>query len=193
MLLQILIHQPQQLAIIASKTPSWVWGLLAALLLLGASQMKARRLPRARVAVTPLTMTLFSLLGMLSAFRASGQVGIAMALWLVACAIGMAGLLWLAPSAPAGTRYDPASKTFHLPGSAIPMILIIGVFLTKYIAGIEQAMQPGLAHDAGYVWSLASLYGLLSGAFLARGWRLWRLVRVSKKARPGGVALGKAT
>ena len=44
MLLQILIHDPQQLATIASKTPHWVWGLLAALMLLGASQLPNKAL-----------------------------------------------------------------------------------------------------------------------------------------------------
>lgn len=175
MLLQILIHEPQQLATIASKTPHWVWGLLAALLTLGASQTQTRRVARARVAVTPLAMTMFSFFGMVSGFRASGQLGIAIALWMAACITCMGLMLWQTTRAPAGTRYDAGTGMFDLPGSAVPLVLIFGIFLTKYVAGIELAIQPDLVHDTLFVWSLASLYGMFSGAFLARGWRLRRL------------------
>ncbi len=179
MLIQILIHEPQQLATIASKTPPWVWGLLAGLLMLGASQLQARRVARARVGATPVAMTLFSFFGMMSGFRESGQLGIATALWLAACAATMGLLLWRAPLATAGTRYNALSGMFDLPGSAVPLALITGIFLTKYVAGIELAMQAELVHDRLFVWSLALLYGMFSGAFLARGWRLWRLARTT--------------
>ncbi len=175
MLLQILIHQPQQLATIASKTPPWVWGLLAGLLMLGASQMQARHVARARVGVTPVAMTLFSLWGMVSGFKETGQLGIAIALWLAACTGSLALLVWRTPSAPPGTRYDASTRTFDLPGSAVPLALILGIFMTKYAAGIKLAMQPDLVRDTLFVRSLAPLYGMFSGAFLARGWRLWRL------------------
>ncbi len=175
MLIQILLHEPQQLATIVSKTPHWVWGLLAGLLMLGASQLQARRVAQARVGVTPLAMTLFSFLGMVSGFRGAPHLGIAMALWTAACAACMALMLWYTVRAPQGTRYDAHTKTFDLPGSAAPLGLIVGIFLTKYVAGIELAIQPGLVHDTLFVCSLASLYGIFSGAFLARGWRLWHL------------------
>jgi len=186
MLLHILIHEPQQLATIASKTPHWVWGLLAGLLTLGASQLKTRRVARARVAVMPLVMTPFSFFGMVSGFQASGQLGIAIALWTAACAGCMSLMLWQTTCAPAGARYNADTGTFDLPGSAVPLALIIGIFLTKYIAGIELAIQTHLVHNPLFVWSLATLYGTFSGAFLARGWRLWRLalVNVSMTAQP---------
>ena len=38
MLIQIATHQPQMLSAIVKHTPIWVWGLLAALLWLGASR-----------------------------------------------------------------------------------------------------------------------------------------------------------
>ena len=179
MLLHILIHEPQQLAIIISKTPHWVWVLLAGLLMLGASQLKARRVARIRVGVTPLAMTLFSFFGMVSGFKASGQLGVALALWTMACAGSLAVSLWRTPDAPVGTRYDACTSMFELPGSATPLALIVGIFLTKYAAGIELAIQGDLVHNTRFVWSLASLYGMFSGAFLARGWRLWRLARSS--------------
>ena len=179
MLLDILLHDPRQLITIASHTPRWVWVLLAGLLMLGASQLQARRVARARVAVMPLAMTLFSFFGMASGFKASGQLGIAMALWMAACAGGLGLLLWRAPHAPAGTRYDAGTAMFDLPGSAVPLALIIGIFLTKYAVGIELAIQADLVHDTRFVWSIAALYGMFSGAFLARGWRLWRLTQSS--------------
>ncbi len=180
MLLQILIHEPQQLATIAGKTPYWVWGLLAGLLMLGASQLQTRHVRWARVAVTPLAMTLFSFFGMLSGFKGSGQLGIATALWAVACGGCIGLMLWYSVHAPRGTRYDARTGMFDLPGSAVPLALIFAIFLTKYVAGIELAVQPELVHDTLFVWSLASLYGMFSGALLVRGWRLWRLAHAER-------------
>lgn len=179
MLLQILIQEPQQLATIASKTPRWVWFLLAGLLTLGASQLRARRVARARVAVTPVAMTLFSFIGMLSGFKNSAHLDVAISLWMAACVACMGLMLWHTTRAPTGIRYDAHTRMFSLPGSPIPLALIIGIFLTKYVAGIELAIQPDLVHDTLFVWSLATLYGMFSGAFLARGWRLWRLARAT--------------
>lgn len=179
MLLNILLHDPRQLTTIASHTPRWVWVLLAGLLLLGASQLRARRMSRLRAGAAPLAMALFSFFGMVSAFWGSAQLDVAVGLWVVACAACMGLLLWRARPAPTGVRFDPATRTCEIPGSAIPLILIIGIFLTKYAVGIELALQGNLINDSHFVWSLASLYGLFSGAFLARGWRLWRLIAAS--------------
>jgi len=175
MLLDIVLHDPRQLATIAGHTPRWVWVVLAGLLILGTSQLLPRRMSRLRAGVTPLTMALLSFLGMVSAFKASAQLGIAIGLWMATCAASMGLALWLARHTQSGSRYDPTTRTYEIPGSMVPLILIVGIFLTKYAAGIEMALQGHLIHNNHFVWSLASLYGLFSGAFLARGWCLWRM------------------
>jgi uncharacterized protein YneF (UPF0154 family) len=118
-------------------------------------------------------MLAFSLFGTLSAFGISAAT---LTPWLAAYA-GMAGLLAM-QSTPKNTRYDPVSKHYSLPGSWLPMGVILGIFLTKYAVGVSLSMQPGLAHDPIFVLVLSLLYGAFSGFFAGRALRLWLLARV---------------
>ena len=179
MLANLLIQQPQMLGAIIQNTPYWVWALLAGLIALGASQLVGRNVSLARATAMPLAMTGLSVYGLVSAFGSAGQVGTSVGAWLVAaCAI--AGLaLWLQPAAPSGTLYAASSRSFYIPGSAMPLGLILGIFLTKYFVGVELALQPALARDSSFALQIALLYGVFNGLFAARALRLWRLVRRS--------------
>ena len=42
MLIQMLVHHPQMLGTILKHTPTWVWGLLAALIALGLAPARSR-------------------------------------------------------------------------------------------------------------------------------------------------------
>ena len=159
MLFQIIIH-----------TPAWVWGLLLALVWLGANQLFTRSVPLRRATLLPLVMVALSLYGEISAFGAAPQVVLA---WLVAGAL--AAWLVLQRPLPARTRFDAATRRFTLPGSWVPLALMMGIFLTKYFVGVTLAMQPALAHAAGFTLAFGMLYGAFSGVFAARGARLWRL------------------
>lgn len=177
MLLQLLVHQPRMLGQIVQNTPSWVWGLLAGLLWLGASQLFERTAGLRRVMLMPLAMTGLSVYGLVSAFGGSGRVGAAVLAWLAAAAMVTALALWFRPTAPSGTRYTAPSRSFRLPGSPIPLVLILGIFLTKYFVGVELAMQPALAQDGLLALQIAALYGVFNGLFAARALRLLRLAR----------------
>lgn len=171
MLLTLLLHNPAALAAIVRGTPTWVWGLLAGLLALGATQLRDRTASLVRVALMPIAMTLFSASGTWSTFgRTANGIEVLGASLLVAAAV--AGLLALG-HAPG--RYDPARREFHLPGSVVPLLLIAAIFLVKWGVGVEMAMQPRLAADAAFAFSIAAVYGVFSGLFAGRAARLWKL------------------
>jgi hypothetical protein len=179
MLIQLVANHPEALGTIVKNTPTWVFGLFAGLTALGLSQMRTRDVSAVRMALMPVAMTGLSLWGTISAFSASPLFGYVLLAW-AAGAVLMFGLV--APLAPqAGASYNPANRTFNVPGSLVPMLLILGIFFTKYIVGVELAMQPALAHDGQYTLIVGGLYGLFSGTFAGRGARLWKLVR-----RPAG-------
>jgi hypothetical protein len=157
---------------ILRNTPVWVWGLLLGLLSLGISQSFNRTVGLRRVTVMSLAMAGLSLFGTVSAFGSASQV---LLTWLAA-AIGVAGFVLSRPL-PATTSYDPATRRFYLPGSWVPLGLMMGIFVTKYVAGVMLAMQPALAHQSGPALAAAALYGAFSGAFVARAIRLLRLAR----------------
>ena len=151
-------------------TPTWVWGLLAALLVVGALQLRERRVGLVRATLLPLGMTAFSLWGTLSASDGMGLMALA-TVWMVSAG---AVALPLA-SAPLEGSYDAASRTYLLRGSATPLLLILALFVVKYAAGVQLALDPSRIHDLGRALGLAALYGGFSGAFLGRAARLWRL------------------
>ena len=168
MLMQILVH-----------TPRWVFAVFALLLALGLSQLAGRRVSLRGVSVLPLVMAAWSLWGTLSAFAQQPWVLLA---WLAA--LVATGTTVLARPLPAGTAYDPASRRFALPGSAWPLVLMMGIFCTKFAAGVAFAQQPALALDAGFGWAVSALFGALSGIFLGRAARLWRLALPTLGAAP---------
>jgi hypothetical protein len=191
MLIQIALQQPEMLPAIVRGTPVWVWGLLGGLVALGLTQTVSRRASRARVLVMPIAMTAMSLQGMVSAFGASGAVAGVLLAWAVSAAL-LVALRWRA-APPVGTRYDADAGRFHLPGSAVPLALILGIFLTKYAVSVELALQPALAGDAPFALTVAALYGVFSGFFAARTVALWRLTRTghASPAAPRSVSLNQ--
>lgn len=178
-LVQLLAFQPQAVTAILKGTPVWVWGLLAALVALGLSQVRDRTASLVRVSIMPVAMGIFSLVGIVTAFGRAPGLGTLLALWLGVAAL-VAAVVALGQS---GATYDSASRRYTLPGSWVPLVLIAGIFLTKYAVGIELAMQPQVALDRGFVLPVAALYGVFTGLFTGRAARLWRLA-LQPAARP---------
>jgi len=159
MLLQILSH-----------TPIWVFALFAALLWLGLSQLVTRRLGLSRITLLAAGMAAFSLYGTVSAFAA---VPTALIAWLAGAAAVF--LIVVNRPVPAGTGYDAASRRFTVPGSIVPLALMMGIFFTKYAVGVALGMHLAQANDVSFALTVSALYGAFSGVFAARAARLWRL------------------
>jgi hypothetical protein len=181
MLIQLVTQHPEALGTIARNTPRWVWGLLAFLLALGISQLRDRAVGVARASITPVAMTALSVWGMLAAFGSSPLLASALGVWIVC-----AGLVFAAVgSTRTKASYDPATRTYALPGSVVPLALVLGIFLVKYFVGVELAMAPALARDTQYALTVSAIYGALTGMFVGRASLLWRL---SLRAQPAAVA-----
>jgi hypothetical protein len=169
----VLLEHPQMIGPVLRGTPVWVWGLLAGLVWLGASQLRDRSASLARVSVMPVAMIALSIWGMTSAFGSSPLFGYVMLMWMLAGAVVFAIVGTM--RAPKGTQYDAAARTFFLPGSWVPMALIAGIFVTRYIVNVDVAIQPAVAREGSYTLAVAALYGMFSGIFLGRAARLWRM------------------
>jgi hypothetical protein len=183
MLIQLLIEHPQALGPVLQNTPKWVFGLFAALLALGLSQIRTREVSLMRMTLLPVIMTGLSLWGTLSAFRNSSQFTGVMMVWALGALLMLALLASRDPQAGAAWHADTSS--FHIPGSWVPLLLILGIFLTKYIVGVDLAMQPALAQDGTYSLIVGGLYGVFSGVFFGRSARLWRLAFRAVSPRAG--------
>ncbi|MDF3832925.1 hypothetical protein P3W85_08185 [Cupriavidus basilensis] len=157
---------------ILQHTPAWIWVMLAALIALGISQAAPRRMTPRRATTVPLAMAVLSFLGVVSAFSRQP-------LALVAWAAGMAAALVLARAA--GTwetiRWSTADRCLHVPGSWIPLLLILCMFATRFCVSVAQAVNPGLLRHGTFAMAAGFIYGAVSGIFLARSLVAWRVSR----------------
>lgn len=171
------------LSLIITHTPIWVWALLAVLLWLGLSQTVKRSASLKRITLMPLAMIGISLFGTVSVFGSEPKILLA---WSAAAAVMVAMVMRTAKAAT--IHYDSEKRLFSLPGSWVPLLLIVGIFVTKYAVGFMTAIQPEVAQDMNFALGVATLYGAFSGVFLARAVVLWRLAFQTGKSSENGLS-----
>ena len=161
---------------ILEHTPVWVWIVLGALILLGLQQSRTRDVSIARARMLPVVMIVLSLSGVVGA---SGHVPLALVAW--AAGVGLS--LTFAGNAVAVRGASTSTRPGHLriPGSFIPVVLIIAVFITRYTAGVALAINPSLATNTAVAVTLSLVYGVFSGLFWSRAQSLRAVVQ---NARP---------
>jgi hypothetical protein len=177
MIIQLITQHPESIFEIVKRTPTWVWGLFAALLALGLSQLRDQQPSLRRVTLVPIGMVVFGLYGLWSAFGSSPQIAAVMLAWLAATLTVSGAMLFLPVRSKA--RFEATKAQFWVPGSAVPLVLILGIFMTKYLAGVELGMNPAIARDASFALPISLLYGAFNGLFAARALRLIRLARIT--------------
>ena len=154
---------------ILQHTPVWVWGLLAGLIALGVSLAFTREITLRRATIMPLAMAGLSLYGVASAFSHHP-------LALLAWAIGLAvtASLAIGLGIGRGAVWMPETGLLRVPGSWWPLVLILGIFCTKFAVGVTLALHPDFARDSAFATSIGLIYGAFSGVFLGRGAALWK-------------------
>jgi hypothetical protein len=157
---------------ILRHTPHWVWGLLAALAALGIAQTRDREMSLNRITVLPLTPIALSAFGV---WRVSAHSPIALAAWAVgvAAALLFGGRL----TAPRGAVWNAVTATLYVPGSMLPLALMMGLFTLKYVVGASLALHPELSATPVFGAACGLAYGSFGGVFLRRGLLLRRLCR----------------
>ena len=157
---------------ILEHTPVWVWIVFGALVLLGLQQSRTRDVSIARATILPVVMIVLSLGGVVGAF---GPVPFALAAW--AAGVGLS--LTLAGKAVAVRGASRSTQPGHLriPGSFVPVMLIMAVFITKYSAGVALAINPSLAANTAVAVTLSLVYGVFSGLFWSRAQSLRAVVQ----------------
>ena len=94
----------------------------------------------------------------------------ALAAWACAwVAVVVIGLAWV-PSRR--VAYDASTAHFTVPGSWMPLALMMGIFFFKYAVAVVHAMKPGILETTTAVAVVAGTYGLFSGLFMARALRV---------------------
>ncbi|MCL9844538.1 DUF6622 family protein [Ralstonia solanacearum] len=149
------------LASILSHTSTWVFVVFAGLILLGLRQAKPRTVSRRRLILLPLAVAGYSLYGVATA---SGYSPPALAAWLLA----MAMAFLLTRSAPPTGVHVEAGDSVRVPGSWLPMAVIVGLFVSRYAYHVMLAIHPEVRQATGFMALFSFVFGLLGGLLLSR-------------------------
>lgn len=144
-------------------TPTYVWGILATLVVLGSLQVRDQSIGRTRVLLLPIALGAYSLWGATSLFGLRAEV-------IAAWAVGIGAMLWAARwvNWPRRVEFQPERDAFSVGGSVVPLLAMLGVFAVRYVAAVALIMHPQWRTIASVDIAGGLGYGLLSGVFAMR-------------------------
>ena len=133
----------QQTTSIAAGAPAWVYVLLIVLIALGVRRLRTREVP-VGVALLPFAAFLiWSLVGLWS-FAALAGWTLALGAWTAGASIGV--ITAIVVPEPRGERLP--DRRVRLPATVLPLILYLGVFVTRFACGAWAALVPARAITA---------------------------------------------
>lgn len=151
---------------IFSHVPVWVWFILALLIVLGTRQSRPQSVTRKRLLVLPLVWLVFGAWGVQNGFAQAGSAGLAMLAWAAGLLVSVGALV--ATGWPGQARFEPATGLYSVPGSWLPMLVMLGIFCARFAVGMALGLHPSLAHDSTFAGVASLSFGLLSGFFVGR-------------------------
>ena len=125
---------------IVQGAPGWVWVLLMALVALGVRRLRTRETPQAVAMIAPVAFLVWSIVGAIGFAGAAPPIFAATAL-IGGAAIGAASGVLL-PDRHA-TRL-PGGRV-RQPGSPVPLILYVSVFVVRFACGAWAVIEPDQA------------------------------------------------
>lgn len=149
--------------------PTWVPVLFVALAWLGYRPSQPRTVRPGKLLLVALGMFAFSLYGLVGTF---GLAPLALGLWLLGYALSMT----------LGARHFTArgltavGELVRMPGSWVPLALLMGIFMAKFVLGAAMAVRSPMLHDLAFIAGMSGVLGVLSGGFGARALAALRCV-----------------
>ena len=71
----------------------------------------------------------------------------------------------------------------RLPGSWLPLALMVGIFVAKFALGFATGADAPVVHEAWFIAVVSAVLGMFSGAFAARAVAVQRFVRADVAVR----------
>jgi hypothetical protein len=157
-----------------THTPYWVFALLIGLCLFGVLQTRTRRVRPALALLLPVGMLVLSLAGVLQ-YTSLWLAGLAS--WMLGVAVSATLLSRL--MSPSFVTLAPDGRLRVL-GSWVPLLVILGIFLTRYTLGVAHAMHAPMLEQWPVQMVVAGVLGTWSGYFALRGRVCWQVIRSSR-------------
>jgi|KBSSwiStaDraftv2_1062776.scaffolds.fasta_scaffold1320954_2 hypothetical protein len=163
--------------VVLSRTPLWVWPLIATVLGFGVWNLWTREIAVRRLVAFPLIMLGLSLS---NAIGTAAPPTLAAGMWLAAAAFGAAAG-WAMTGPP--LALDPARRRITIAGSALPLLVTIAIILLRYGFGYAYGRYPELRADPMLALELIGAAAFLAGITFGRygylGLRAMRAWKVS--------------
>jgi hypothetical protein len=137
---------------IATGAPVWVYVLLVALIVLGVRRLKTRELPIAVALIPSAAFLIWSIVGA-HAFALRAGMALSAGTWLTGAVIGAASAALLPE--PRGDLVG--HRRVRQPGSVVPLVLYVGVFVVRFACGAWAAINASQA-------TAATAIGIVAGA-----------------------------
>jgi hypothetical protein len=149
---------------------AWIFAILLGLIAMGLVQTRTRLVnPRVLVGVAT-GLLAYSAWGVTSAF------GLQLAP-LLAWGLGLALALGLLMRWVASQGLVRQGRAVQVPGSWLPMALLLSIFLAKFVLGMATGLGVSFVQASWFVALASGVFGLLSGSFAARAWAVHRFAR----------------
>lgn len=144
----------------STAIPPWVPALFLAVVFLGYRQSLPHTVKPTKLVAVALAMFGLSLYGVLAAF---GSEPLALLAWAVGygASVSLGAQRFASSLCAVGTRV-------RVPGSWVPLALVLGIFTAKSILGYVTATHAPVLHQPGFAVVMSLLLGALSGGFGAR-------------------------
>jgi len=155
-----------------ARVPSWVFGVFALLLALGILLSRPRTVHPIAPSLVAAGFVFYSLYGVVSSFGASPASILPWAAGLLASVF--LGKPYFGPSGM--TRISGTSKVL-VPGSWLPLGLMMGIFLTKFLVGFVQGARLPVGTQVWFAPAVCCVLGSLSGGFTSRALNVRRYVQ----------------
>lgn len=155
----------------STTIPPWVPALFLVLVFLGYRQSLPHTVKPTKLVAVALAMFGLSLYGVLSAF---GAEPLALLAWAAGygASVSMGAQRFASRLTAVGTRVQ-------VPGSWVPLALVLGIFSAKFTLGFASATHAPVLHQLGFVIVVSLTLGALSGGFGARALAVHRCAATS--------------
>ncbi|XHS76373.1 DUF6622 family protein [Burkholderiaceae bacterium UC74_6] len=150
---------------IVSHIPTWVWAILGYIVFMGLKQTGEMRVSRLRLLALPAFWLCFGAWGVIGHY---GLVSLPTVLWIAGLGLGLTLMLKADWAGRLGARYDAESSRYVVPGSWVPLALMLSIFIAKFAQGVLLAMHPAWGAMIAVQLGTGLAFGTISGAMLGR-------------------------
>lgn len=148
-----------------THTPTWVYVLFALLIWIGIKASKPRVMPLKKLLILPAIFIYMSTHTLLTSFAIHL---FDVSIWMGAILLGMIIGWFEIFRNHARIRVDKQQNLIQVPGSWMTLALIIIIFASKYYFSYELDVDPALADQTWFEYSMLSVSGICTGILIGR-------------------------